>query len=348
MRRRAIAILLVPLAVAVVLTLFAWPAARLEPRDLPVGVAGPPAAVEGIERQLARADGSYDVHRYPGERDARAAIEERDVYGAFVATSGGMAVLTASAARPSVAALLEQVGAGARPAAAGPAAVDDVVSAPDEDPRGAALPASVLPLVLAGLLTGVAATLLAPDKRRRPVLMLAGAALAGLAATGIVEGWLGVVEGGWVANWGALSLTVLAIASLVAGLAALLGRIGIALGSLTLVVIGNAFSAASSAPEMLPEPAGAIGQLLPPGAGASLLRSTAFFDGAGAGGHVVVLAAWVVAGLALLVAAAIRDRRAPRPPERPPHAPQADRRARRGVRRKPVHGLATGQARFTR
>jgi|SRR6266511_627292 hypothetical protein len=30
---------LVPLAVALVMTLFAWPSARLEPRDLPVGVA---------------------------------------------------------------------------------------------------------------------------------------------------------------------------------------------------------------------------------------------------------------------------------------------------------------------
>ena len=37
------AILLVPLAVAIVLTLFAWPSARLEPRDLPIGVAGPAA-----------------------------------------------------------------------------------------------------------------------------------------------------------------------------------------------------------------------------------------------------------------------------------------------------------------
>jgi hypothetical protein len=71
----------------------------------------------------------------------------------------------------------------------------------------------------------------------------------------------------------------------------LLGERGIALGALTMVFVGNPFSAVGSAPELLPQPVGGIGQLLPPGAGGNLLRSTGFFDGAGAGGHVAVLAA---------------------------------------------------------
>ncbi len=39
-RPKVAAILIVPVVVAIVLTLFAWPNARLEPRDLPVGVVG--------------------------------------------------------------------------------------------------------------------------------------------------------------------------------------------------------------------------------------------------------------------------------------------------------------------
>jgi hypothetical protein len=102
------------------------------------------------------------------------------------------------------------------------------------------------------------------------------------------------------------------------GLAALLGRAGAALGALLMVLVGNPLSGVSSAPELLPEPAGAIGQLLPPGAGGSLLRSTAFFDGAAASGPLVVLAAWIAIGLVAAVAAALRRRRpapaaAPRP-----------------------------------
>jgi hypothetical protein len=319
--RSALAILLVPLAVGLVLTLFAWPAARLEPRELPVGVAGPSAATEPVERRLAALDGSFDIHRYPDGPAARRAIEEREVYGAFVATGADTRALTATAAGATVAGLLEQAAGGAPSGAAAPVDVQDVVPALENDPRGAALPAAVLPLVLAGILTGVAANLLAPLKRRRAGLVVAGSVLAGLAATAIVQGWLGVVEGDWAANWAALSLTVLAIASLVTGLAALLGPRGVGLGAVTMAVIGNAWSAASSAPELLPRPTGAIGQLLPPGAGSNLLRSTGFFDGAAAGAHVAVLATWVLLGLAALTAAAARDRRtalAPTPPEASP------------------------------
>jgi hypothetical protein len=39
---------------------------------------------------------------------------------------------------------------------------------------------------------------------------------------------------------------------------------------------------------------------MPPGAGANLLRSTGFFDGARAGEHVALLAIWALAGLAAL------------------------------------------------
>jgi len=65
-------------------------------------------------------------------------------------------------------------------------------------------------------------------------------------------------------------------------------------------VIGNPLSGLASAPELLPQPWGAIGQFLPPGAGATLLRSVAFFDGAGGAVALWTLAAWTVAGLALV------------------------------------------------
>ena len=83
-----------------------------------------------------------------------------------------------------------------------------------------------------------------------------------------------------------------------------------------MILIGNPFSGVASAPEMLPKPVGGIGQLMPPGAGGNLLRSTGFFDGAGAGGHVLVLAAWAVAGVALVVAVGLRRRSAMRRAQR--------------------------------
>jgi hypothetical protein len=301
------AILFVPVAVALVLTLFAWPNARLEPRDLPVGVAGAPAAAAAVEERLAAREGAFEVSRYSDETAARQAIEDRDVYGAFVATRAGAKVLTSSAASPSVAQLLTRAASeGGAPRGAASVPVQDVVAA---TPAGGALASSVLPLIIAGLLAGVASVALGSGGLARAGLVVAGSVLAGLVATAIVQSWLDVVEGNWAANAAALSLTVLAIASVVGGFEALLGTAGLIVAALTMILIGNPFSAVATAPEMLPQPVGAIGQLLPPGAGGNLLRSTGYFDGAGAGEHIAVLVIWTLVGLAALLAASVRDRR---------------------------------------
>jgi hypothetical protein len=292
------ALVIVPLVVAVVLTLFAWPSAKLEPRDLPVGVAGPPTAVGQLEQQLGANPDAFDVHRYSNEAEARAAIEDREVYGAFVMRPDGPKVLSSSAGSAAVAQLLGHA------AAESGATTEDVVAAE----HGAALPSSVLPLVIAGILIGVAASLLISSAAGRAGLLIAGSALIGLVAAGIVQSWLDVVEGEWIVNAGVLGLTVLAIGATVAGLYAWLGGAGIGVAAALMVFIGNPFSGAGSAPEMLPEPVGGIGQLLPPGAGANLLRSTGFFDGAAAGVPVTVLLAWTLGGLAVLALATTRAR----------------------------------------
>ena len=297
------AILAVPVIVAIVLTLFAWPSARLEPRDLPIGVAGPAAGVAAVEQQLTRDEGAFEVHHYADESAARSAIEDREIYGAVVAAPEGGKVLTSSAGSPMVAQLL------ARAASEGheqELAVEDVVPAGRE---GNAISSSVLPLVIAGILTGLAAATLSSTALGRTGLLATGAILGGMVATAIVQSWLDVVDGDWWANAAGLSLTIAAISAAVAGGKALLGNAGVSLAAMTMMFVGNPFSAVGTAPELLPQPVGGLGQLLPPGAGGNLLRSTGFFDGADAGGHVAVLATWVIGGLALLFVAALRDRK---------------------------------------
>jgi hypothetical protein len=347
-------VVLVPLLVGLALAAFAWPAARLAPRDVPVGVVAPAAAGAAIEQRLARDGGAVEVHRFADRAEAEAAIADRDVYGAILIAPEGTTVLTASAASPLVAQLLQQAATGGAPAPApsgasapapgppatspgatapapgapatspgaapsAPVRVVDVVPADRDDPRGAALAASVLPLVLAGMAAGLLVWLAGGGWPARWAALVGASALAGLVAAGIAQGWLGVLGGSWAVNAGVLGLTVLAVGATVAGLAALGGRAGAALGALLMVLVGNPLSGVSSAPELLPAPAGAIGQLLPPGAGGSLLRSTAFFDGAGATAPLAVLAAWVLLGLALTWVAALR-----RPRPSPVGAPEGD------------------------
>ncbi|MEJ1198584.1 MULTISPECIES: ABC transporter permease [unclassified Streptomyces] len=308
-RRMIAVIVLVPVLVGLALWAFAWPAARTAPRDLPLGVAGPPAAVAQVEQRLAQREGAFELHRYADEDAARGAIEDRTVYGAVIAGDRGPKLLTASAASPAVAQLLQQAVAGQASAAGAPVQVVDVVPAPGTDPRGAALGASVLPLALAGIATGAVATLLGLRGARAVAALVGAAALTGLVAAAIAHSWLGVVTGDWWAVAGVFGLSTLAVGAGIAGLGALLGRAGLGLGGAVMMLLGNPFSGASSAPEMLPQPAGAIGQWLPPGAGASLLRSVSFFDGAAAIGPALTLTWWAALGLgAVLLGGALRQR----------------------------------------
>jgi hypothetical protein len=305
-------LVIVPLAAALLLALFAWPQARFEPRSLPVGVAGPPAAGEPLAEELARGGNAIEVHPYADAAEAREAIEDREVYGAFVAAPSGLTLLTASAGSPAVAALLQEAALASR-AAAGeggpPPPTVDVVPADPDDPRGGAFSASVLPLLIVGILTGILCATLVPAGLRQVGALVAASALAGLAAVAMTQGWLEVIEGSWVANAAVLGLMVLSVSSLVAGLIGLLGAPGIGVAAVLVVLIGNPWSGVATAPELLPTPTGDIGQLLPPGAAGNALRSTAFFDGAGVGGHLLVLLVWVGAGLGAVGAAAHRGRR---------------------------------------
>src|SRR5215472_7315448 len=315
-RTRLLAAMVVPaLLAALAIAAFAWAAARIAPRDLPLGVAGPRAAA--VAGQLAaRAPGAFAVHYYAGDAQARAAVRHRDVYGAVVTTPRGVRVLTASAASPLVAKLLAGAAAPqASPIAGPPAAqassvrVVDVVPASAKDPRGIAFGASLLPLVLIGSLTGVITLAAVRAGPWRITALLAASALVGLGAAGIMQGWLGVIPGNWAANGAVLGLIVLAISAAVSGLGGLFGYPGLALGALLMVFVGNPFSAVTSAPEMMPVPVGTIGQLMPAGAGQNLLRSTAFFGGYGAGGHLAVLLIWAAAGLTAIWAGSLRQQR---------------------------------------
>jgi hypothetical protein len=305
--RMALTAVGVALAAALALAAFAWPAAGGALRDVPLGVAGPASAAAPLEARLARQGGAFELRRYPDAAAARAAIEDRAVVGAVVPPppGGRPVLLVASAAGPALAQQLPQAVGAAVPRAQ----VRDVVPADPDDPRGAAFGAAVLPLILAGMLTGVLMSVRAPAGAARLAGAVASAGLAGLAGVAVAEGRLGVLPGPWPANAAALALTVLAIAALVAGLTGLLGRFGIAIAAALTMFVGNPWSGMTSAPELLPQPARTIGQLLPPGAGGSLLRSTAFFGGSGAGAHVAVLGAWVVAGLGLTAVATLRHRR---------------------------------------
>ncbi|WP_245627554.1 hypothetical protein [Actinomadura oligospora] len=312
--RRALAIALgAALLQLVMITAFAWPSAKVAPREVPIVVAGPGAdrvaATLGHERP-----GMFDLKIRPDEASARRALTGRDAYGAIVVTPAGPRVLVASAASPMVAQQLGQMAAllpaPGRAADAGHAApaVQDVVPAASDDPRGAGFGAMVLPLVMSSIAGAVLLTLVVRSVRWRFAGVLLFAIAGGLGTAWLARYGLSLLPGSYLEIAGVTGLSILACAATVAGLAAVLGRPGLGLGGLTLLLIGNPLSAATSAPEMLPRPWGEIGQYLPPGAAATLIRATAFFDGARITASLAVLASWALGGLLLLALGGLRNR----------------------------------------
>ncbi|MGK8505231.1 hypothetical protein [Nocardia asiatica] len=295
---------------ALMLIAFAWPAANIGPRDLPLAVAGPQAAM--VSGKLAEhSPGAFEISTPADEAAARAAIENREVYGAVVTGDGPPRVLVASGASPAVAQQLTQIG---QQLSGAPAArVEDVVAADSDDPRGTAFGAMVLPLVMSGIAAGVLLALLIPAFGGRVIGLVTFGVAGGLLSMAIIQGWLSVVPGSYLVLASVAGLVSFAVAAAVVGLAAVIGTAGVGLAALTMLLIGNPFSAATSAPELLPQPWGVVGQLLPPGAAASLLRSVAFFDGAAATGPLVVLLVWSALALTLLGVGTLRGRPADAP-----------------------------------
>jgi hypothetical protein len=310
-RPLALAVLIavgVVLAQALLIPLFAAPAANLAPRDLPVVVAGPAPAVEAVASRLKAAEpDAFEITAMPDAGAADAALRDRDAYAAFVVEPTGVTLHTASGGGPVVAQLLTQAATQLGTANGQPVRVVDVVPGAPDDPRGGGFAAGFLPLALTAMLAGIALALHARGRWAGLTGVVTFGVLAGLVGATVLQTWLGVIGGEFLLNAAAIGLFATAVAGTLAGLGALLGRPGIGLGALLVFLVGNPLSAVAAAPELLPQPWGAIGQYLPIGAGGTLLRSTAFFDGAGAAPAVWVLAAYAVVGLALVLVARTRE-----------------------------------------
>ncbi|NUS42731.1 MAG: hypothetical protein HOQ24_03410 [Mycobacteriaceae bacterium] len=299
----------ITVGVAVLIAAFAWPAANIAPREVPVAVAGPAQFVTEVTQKLDHMQpGGFTVSAYSDAETARQAIRDRDAYGAIVA-GRPPAVLSAPAASPAVAQILDGIAAGIA-APGGQAHATPVVPLPADDPRGAGFAAGSLPLVLGALLGGILSFVAFRTVGLRLVALAGAAVCAGLSAAALLGPWLGVLTGGYPATAGVIALGLFAGGGVVVGAASLLGPLGIGLGAVTIMVLGNPLSGATSAPELLPSGWGAFGQWLPPGALTTLLRSVSFFDGAAAAAPAAVLLGWTAFGLALAAAAHLRGRSA--------------------------------------
>ncbi len=311
--------------VAVIVLAFSWPAVTAEPKDLPIAVAGPAEAVSTVEAAVEDRSPGAIAFTEVDDRDAAVeAIETRAAFGAFV-LGPEPEVLTSSAASPMVAQLLTGVatqleeGVNAQAAASAQAAgaptapphidvpVTDVVPLADTDPRGTGLTAALFPLVLGGMLGGIAISIAIVGAMRRVAAVLIYSVAGGLTLAGIMQGWFGSLQGDYWLNSAAIALALAAIAATITGFAALMGRVGIAIGAVVMLLLANPISAAAFPKEFLPVPWGEVGQWFPPGAAATLVRDLSYFPAADMTFPWLVLAAWAAGGILLALIGHFRE-----------------------------------------
>lgn len=303
------------LIVGILTLAFAWPSAGMGPNEIPIAVIGPDAAADEVQAKLDEAEpDGFDVTAVADANEAETLIKDREVYAALAITPESVDLYTASAASPTVARLVtgiaQQIAAQMSQTAGQPGSVqvnaEDVAPLPADDPNGAGLAAAGFPMAMGGI---VIAALIAFNVRgsgRQAAAAILAPPAVGATVAAILMYALESIDGDYVSIAGALTLTMAATAWGILGLAKLLGRPGFILGAVIVMLVGNPLSGMSGAPELLPAPWGAFGQFLSPGAGGTLVRSTAYFDGNGGEAALLALAGWVVVGVLLFTIGAVR------------------------------------------
>lgn len=327
--------------VSLVLLAFAWPTVTSSAQHLPVAVVGSPDQVNAMTEKLPdnlldlhpAADRDLAVHRIE-TREVYGAIilgEQPEILVAGAASPVASQMLTQAGTsmqrqidQQVIASMTEGIeklqqamaqggrqNAGAAPSAPGatpPAAgevptvkITDVVPLADSDPRGSGLAIAGLPLAMGGMIGGALISLLVSGTWRRMAAIAAYGVLGGLTLVLILQPWLDILQGSFWVNAGATGMGLVATAALIVGLNSVFGRVGIALGAIITVFIGNPLSGLTQPKEFILQPWGEIGQWLVPGLSGTILRDLSYFPHADLTWQALALAGWAVFGAILIM-----------------------------------------------
>jgi hypothetical protein len=280
-----------------------------KPHDLPIAVVGQGPLAEGLVKQLD-ATPELAVQRVDTGKDARALIDEREIYGAYAPRAKTSTVLVASAASPAVAGALPQVFGPIDLQRKTQPSVVDAKPLPPDDSGGASGYFLALIAIIGAVLIGWMLELLAPSIRRglvptlvRLATLAVFSALSGLAAALYAKS-LGAFEDNVMDVALAVGLTIFGVSTVQSGYTSVLGgTFGLAFGLLVFILLGVLVtSGGSSAPEFLPDFWNTIGGLLPPRAAMELIKDQAYFAGEGTGTPMLVLLIYVALGAVSMIA----------------------------------------------
>ena len=294
----------------VLLGLFILPSLKSGPHGLPLGVVGDAASVSQVEDVLAQAKtDAYDLQHFDSREALASAVEEREVNGGFVVGADGLETIVASAGSTTISGTITATGAQmAKALGSTEVVVSDVVPLPADDPSGIGIGGLAFPLVFGGIVPVVAFRAIFPKSNAwRMTGLVTFAAVGGLVVAAVLRFWFGSIDDAFWAVAGSMALGIAGLALPLAGLQQLFGGKGFTIGAMTMMFLGNPLAGISTTGAWLPTGIGTFGQLLPPGATGSLVRSAAYFGGTGGTIAGLTLTVWVLVGIILHVAASLRS-----------------------------------------
>ena len=277
------------------------------PHRVPLGVVGSSPLPAAVGQAF-----SLKLRPYPSESAALAAIDHRKIDGAFVAGPGGARLIVVPAVGQCRGVgpdrRLRRRGRRAEAAARGRPGAQ---AAADRRQRGRVVlrrhGADRRRLPLGDHRPGVRRRL---TTRQRRLLALGIVAVFGALITDLVAGpGLGAIPTSkFFTLWGLFILVMMAVAYAAAGLQALLGAAGTLVVVVLFVIFGAPASGGTIPSPYLPTLWRTFGPYLPAGAGTTAVRNTIYFDGNAITKPLLVLAAYLVVGAAVVIVVRRRSR----------------------------------------
>ncbi|WP_127451412.1 ABC transporter permease [Streptomyces sp. B29(2018)] len=283
------------------------------PRDLPVAVVGAGPAAERLVAGLdAAPGGTVDARLVATEDEAVGLLKDREIAGALLppAEAGGAATIyTANAAGASQASTVQQVLAPVAVENEWRTSVEDVAPLADGDMSGTAVLFAGMGMMLAGYVPLSLMTMSLPyllRLRRFLPLALGWSAVTSTVIWTILGPVVGAVDGHYLQFLGIGMLATGAVALTQLLFTKLVGPLAVLFGMLLWVVFGMPSSGLSLSIHTMPGFFQFLHGVLPLPAAGEALRSLLYFDGRGLGSHLLTLAVWALAALALCL---LKERR---------------------------------------
>jgi hypothetical protein len=273
-----------------------------KPHDIAVGIVGPAPAVAQLTGAFAnKAPGTFDFTTYSSEADARSAIDSRAIDGALLLGQPPKLIVAGAAGDTSVGvitAAFTQAFAAQNVAVQ----VETVHPYASGDAHGLILFFVIVAVIISTFVAQAVLYTLGGTAGAGPRVVVAAAyaVVSSLTAMGIAS-WIAGGFGGdfWTAT-AIVMLASAAVGTVVAGFARLMGRAGIALGVLVVILLDLVSSGGPGGSQILPDFYRALSPWMPAPQLFGALRGALYFNDAGLTTPLIVLAGWLVAGLLLI------------------------------------------------